>query len=191
MSNIHDLGGPANLWLPSKAQPIHLTWADLEGRYSNVTWLFTGYIAQGFTTMIAGPPGMGKSFLTMAWCKTLIYGGTWPDGTEYVQPIEDAGILWVETEGGEPLNIPRAKQMGIGTDRIHTIYTKETDGNPVNLMAKETLDIITRVAGYPNIVAIVVDSLSGGHNANENERGLVRSFRLLPRLQQRPTSPCF
>lgn len=192
MSNIHERSGPANLWLPPIEEPQTpptQTWGDLEVKYSEVRWVFAGYIAVGQTTMVVGPPAMGKSFLMLSWIKTMMDGGTWPDGSQFTQPIAGAMILWVETEGGEPLNIPRAKKMGIDTSRICTIQDESTEGNPVNLMAKVDLDMITSIAGYPKVVAIVVDSLSGGHNTNENETGAGKVVQSITQIARKVNKP--
>ena len=159
-----------------------LTWKDLEVRYSDVEWIFSSWIAQGMTTMIVGPPGTGKSYLILAFVKTMMDGGTWPDGSAFVPTIEGAKVLWIETEGGEPINIPRAKKMGIDTARICTIHTALTDGSAVDLTCKQDLELITTIAGDPLIVAIVVDSLSGGHNTNENETSAGKVVQAIAKI---------
>ena len=47
-----------------------------------VRWLWPGCIALGKVTVIAGDPGLGKSFLTLDMAARVTKGYSWPDGTE-------------------------------------------------------------------------------------------------------------
>jgi len=44
-----------------------------------VRWVWPGRIARGKLTLIAGDPGLGKSFLTIDLAARMSTGATWPD----------------------------------------------------------------------------------------------------------------
>lgn len=169
--------------------PRYLTWADLESKYSQVRWAWKDWIPNGHVSMVAGPPAAGKSYLLLSLCKTMLYGGTWPDNTTYTPTVENPRIVWVETEGGEAFNIPRAKSMGIELDRIMTIREESNDGKPVCFTDAHDILAISEVAKHPDVVAVVIDSLSGGHAVNENESAVgkvVQQIATIARVTGKP-----
>ncbi len=61
------------------AGPVLINLADVQPE--RVRWLWAGRIARGKLTMIAGDPGLGKSFLSLDIAARVSKGRSWPDGT--------------------------------------------------------------------------------------------------------------
>ena len=141
------------------------TWQDLEGAIGPIEWDWPGWLPKGFATMIAAEPGVGKSVLALRLAAVYLLGWSWPDGTPYEGT--PGRVLWCETEGGQALNLQRARAWGLPTDRILT-----PTGNPLDSISLEDyrqLDAIRQIAANEDIRLIVVDSFSGGNSKDEND----------------------
>ncbi|MHB1157327.1 MAG: Eco57I restriction-modification methylase domain-containing protein [Phycisphaerales bacterium] len=66
-----------------------------------VAWLWPGRIALGKLTLIAGDPGLGKSFVTIDIAARVSTGTAWPDapGSENIR-YEPSGVLLIADEDG-------------------------------------------------------------------------------------------
>ncbi len=62
----------------------------------SVEWLWDGRIAIGKLTMIAGNPGLGKSFITLDMASRVSTGRGWPDAPN--QPIPAGGVILLSAE---------------------------------------------------------------------------------------------
>ena len=81
---------------------------------SQVAWLWPGRIALGKLTLLAGDPGLGKSFVTLDIASRVSRGASWPDvdgsgGTPGVFDGRGHRAAYVEpypTPFGEPQSVP-------------------------------------------------------------------------------------
>lgn len=118
----HDGSGPAINWGAAEAEvkPTHRaivrTLSTVEPE--DITWLWPGRIARGKLTLIAGDPGLGKSFMTLDIAARLSTGASWPDGGS--APTADVLLLTAE-DGVADTIVPRLQRMGADMDRVHVL----------------------------------------------------------------------
>lgn len=83
-----------------------------------VAWLWPQRIALGKLTMIAGDPGLGKSFLTLDLAARVSRGAAWPDGTRGC----DGGVVILSAEDDPEDTIrPRLEAAGGNLTRINLL----------------------------------------------------------------------
>ena len=79
-------------------------------------WLWPGYIAQGKFTLLAGDPGVGKSFLSLDIAARVSRGDTWPGGG--AAPIGDVVLVSSEDDKNDTI-LPRLMSAGANLERVH------------------------------------------------------------------------
>ena len=105
-------GEPVIVWLCDvKAQPIE--------------WLWPGRFAVGKLTLIAGDPGLGKSFLTLDMAARVTRGWAWPDSPSI--PTTPGSVVLLNAEDAVADTIrPRLEAAGADLSRIATIDAVRT-----------------------------------------------------------------
>lgn len=142
----------------------------------DVEWLWPGWIANGFVTLVAGRKGLGKSTLALDLMgKTLLLGGVWPDGTPTAP--RDGYLLWLEAEAGQAMNAQRARAMGAPLDRIQLFSPDPSVLDPMQhfFLSPENGKWVLEKLSDPACVGCVVDALSGIHNDDENSSRLGKA----------------
>jgi len=172
---------------PSNNLPPLITWADLAEVMPPITWDWYLWLPRGFLTILAGAPGSGKSIFALdAICRSFITGSDWPDG----QPNtgRTGKVLWLEAEGANALNLDRARTFGLPMDSIIAISIDPfATVSIVNEAHKTTIE---EIAMDPDIVCIILDSLSGGHGADENNsQAMIPILRWLAGLAAKTNKP--
>ncbi|MCC7084839.1 MAG: AAA family ATPase [Pirellulales bacterium] len=95
-------------------RPIIQSLADVTPE--EVSWLWPGRIALGKVTMIAGDPGLGKSFLSLDIAARVSTGAAWPDSDELAPR---GGVVILTCEDGLADTIrPRLDAAGADVRRI-------------------------------------------------------------------------
>jgi putative DNA primase/helicase len=95
--------------------PVVVRLADVKPE--PVAWLWPGRIAVGKLTLIAGDPGLGKSFLTLDLAARVSTGAGWPD--RIGERIEPGGVVLLSAEDGIADTIrPRLDAAGADVSRI-------------------------------------------------------------------------
>ncbi len=83
-----------------------------------VTWLWPGRFPTGKFCMLAGDPGLGKSYLTLDIAARVSLGGMWPDGG----PVKQGNVLIISVEDGLADTIrPRLDLLGADLTHIRAI----------------------------------------------------------------------
>ncbi len=82
----------------------------------SVDWLWPGRIALGKLTLLAGDPGLGKSFLTLDLAARVSQGARWPDGPVTQKP---GGVVLLGAEDDIADTVrPRLDAAGADPSRI-------------------------------------------------------------------------
>jgi putative DNA primase/helicase len=95
--------------------PVIVRLADVKPE--PVAWLWPGRIALGKLTLVAGDPGLGKSFLTLDMASRVSTGKGWPDRRG--ESFTPGGVVLLSAEDGVADTIrPRLDAAGADVDRI-------------------------------------------------------------------------
>lgn len=123
-AGIEALADAAPEWQPAslnnrdetgKAEPITVRLSDVKPE--PLRWLWPGRIALGKLTMIAGDPGLGKSFLTLDIAARLSTGTAWPDAVGESNPAGGVVLLSAEDDIADTIR-PRLDAAGADVSRI-------------------------------------------------------------------------
>jgi len=114
-----DLSARAEIYTPPTTlvdgAPILVRLSDVKPEV--VAWLWFGRFALGKLTLIAGDPGLGKSFLTLDMAARVTTGRAWPDRTGELR--EPGGVVLLSAEDGmADTVVPRLLAAGADLNRI-------------------------------------------------------------------------
>lgn len=144
------------------------TWSDLSKRIDSVKWLWKGWMAQGFPVIMAGEPGIGKSFLLLYMVGCVTNGYRLPENGGLAN---EGKVLWVETESAEALNLERAKTWGLDMTKVLRVKV-----NQISFDEPEHLEKIRRGAMREDVKLVIVDSLSAGTTRDARSSGEMQGL---------------
>lgn len=157
--------------------------ADVEP--THIRWLWPGRIALGKITMIAGHPGLGKSFLTCDLAARVSAGLPWPDVGD---PCPRGQVLILNGEDDPSDTIrPRLDAAGADVSKVHFIdgvdTTREGEIDPFEL-ARDTRLLRDHIDATPDVRLLVIDPVSAyigqvDDHRNSEVRGLLRPLAQL------------
>jgi hypothetical protein len=151
-----------------------------------VEWAWPAWFPTGFLTMIVGEQETGKSILTLRIAACFLRGDPWPDGCDFTDKV--GKVVWAEAEASQAMNLARAKSWDLPIECIlHPLGDPLED---VQLNDKKHRAAITALAQRPDVKLIVVDSLSGGHQEQENSAsGMIPTVKWLAELSRDTGKP--
>jgi len=136
-----------------------------EVRRETVRWLWPDRIARGKLTMIAGDPGLGKSFLTIDLASRVSTGVGWPDDPNTTYQPGVVILLNAEDDLADTIG-PRLDAAGADSSRIEAITAvRDLDehGNQSERMADLSRDIRhieATLERRPDTRLIIIDPVS-------------------------------
>jgi hypothetical protein len=101
--------------------------ADVQPR--PVEWLWKGRIPLGNLTIIAGDPGLGKSFVTLDMAARTSCGTPWPDAPGEANPPGSV-LLFTAEDDLETTVVPRLTAAGADLKKVHTITSVKSKDGP-------------------------------------------------------------
>lgn len=156
--------------------PIVLRMADVEPE--PVRWLWPGRLPRGRLALLAGMPGLGKSYFTTDAAARVSTGTAWPDGS----PCELGSVLFVAAEDDPADTVrPRLDAHGADVERVHLLsgVRRRHHGKPVDAaFTLEDLAPLERaLADLRDVRLVVVDPIGSylGRGANADKDTEVRS----------------
>jgi putative DNA primase/helicase len=190
-------GEEARHSVPTQAKVDSVCLADVP--VAEVDWLWPGRIAVGKVTLIAGDPGLGKSFVTLDMAARVSTGAPWPQTTgESVAGLFEAGgnvpgsqtpataggvvLLSAEDDLADTIR-PRLEAAGADCSRIVAI--RAIDGSDVEGKYRRTFELGRDLAHLTSVVEqmrdcrlVVIDPISAylgrtGENFNAEVRALM------------------
>jgi RecA-family ATPase len=124
-----------------------------------ITWLWPGRLARGKLTIMAGDPGLGKSFATLDMAARISTGRSWPDGSS--APKGDVLLLSAEDGIGDTV-VPRLRAMGADMERVHVLdcVLEGTDERERLFRLSTDLEALEEALEEVRPLLVVVDPLS-------------------------------
>jgi putative DNA primase/helicase len=162
---------------PAAGSPILTRLADV--RPEPVSWLWPGRIALGKLTLIAGDPGLGKSFLTLDLAARVSRGAPWPDARVVAQPAGGVVLLSAEDDVADTIR-PRLDAAGADVRRIVALQAIRggRGGERMFDLAGDLPALEDAIASEAGCRLVVIDPVTaylGGTDSHNNAdvRGLL------------------
>ena len=172
---------------PKDGSPVMVRLSDVVPE--PIDWLWQGRIALGKLTLIAGDPGLGKSFMTLDIAARVSRGLGWPDNRN--QPMASGGVVLLNAEDALADTIrPRLDCAGADVAKIIAITA-------INVMSetgisqergfdlsRDILAIESAIQSMSDCRLVVIDPISaymGGVDSHKNTevRGLLAPLSAL------------
>lgn len=123
-----------------------------------VYWLWPKRLPLGKFSLLAGDPGLGKSYLTLDLAARVSLGGPWPDGAGN-SPLGKVLIISVEDAPADTIR-PRVDLLGGDLHRIRTVDALvESDGGRASLSLQEHLYLLEQEITAHHITLLVLDPI--------------------------------
>jgi KaiC/GvpD/RAD55 family RecA-like ATPase len=147
-----------------------------------ISWLWPGRIPRGKVTLLAGDPGLGKSFLTAEIAARVtragtpgIDGGDWPDGPAPEREPGEVIMLNAEDDAADTLR-PRLETAGADLSRVRFVCGMATSSRKDAPLGHVALDrdvhaIMQAVESCKRPRLVVIDPISaymGDADSNNN-----------------------
>jgi putative DNA primase/helicase len=169
------------------AQPFDAPGAVLvklsEIKAEAVRWLWPARIALGKLALIAGDPGLGKSFVSLDVAARVTCGRAWPDGAPGCT-LGDVILLSAEDGAADTIR-PRADAAGADPDRIE-ILRAVRESNNGNLTERHfSLDgdvarLDEALARRPGVKLVVVDPVTAYLGSLDSHKNAELRGALMP-----------
>ena len=155
--------------------PVLVRLADVQPE--PVRWLWPGRFALGKLALIAGDPGLGKSFISLDMAARVSRGTAWPDERGTPNPVGGVVLLSAEDDLADTIR-PRLDAAGADVDRIIAVqavrrFDPEDDAPPdVPFCLKTDLPALENaIRQVTNCRLVVIDPISaylGGVDDHKN-----------------------
>ncbi len=178
VAELRELYMAAPLWGEHQAivapSGVHLTRLSSVKR-RKVDWLWPDRIPKGKLTLLAGDPGTGKSFLTLAIAAAVTRGGVLPDGTR----LETGRVVMAAYEDDPEDTIgPRFDVLGGDDDLLEILdYYVNEEGEKNAFSIRHVHSLIETVRSLPDVKLIVIDPVMSfvGGKVDANRDNEVRA----------------
>jgi hypothetical protein len=159
-----------------------------------VRWLWPSRIPLGKLTLIAGEPGLGKSFLTMDLAARVTTGNPWPDDPNGFNEAGSVVLLSAEDDVEDTIR-PRLDAAGAVVEHITALQGIEfrvDDAGPAKRrsfnLESDLPALEQAVDASPNCRLVIIDPVSaylGGKDSHKNAeiRGLLAPLSDLAALR--------
>jgi hypothetical protein len=164
------------------ASPVLVCMRDIHPEL--VRWHWKQRVARGKLTVLAGDPGLGKSFVTIYMASVTSRGGCWTDLLD--EPIPAGGVVLLSAEDDLNDTIrPRLDAAGADVDRITALravrHRDRDTGKELELPFDLTTDLSAleqAILATPECSLVVVDPISAymgttDSHSNSEVRGVL------------------
>ena len=169
---------------PNVSGPRVVRLSDVESE--SVSWLWKGYIPYGKVTLIAGDPGLGKSWSTLDLAARLTVGGETPDRQHTMD--QGAVVLLTAEDGIADTVRPRIDVQGGDASLVHILEgVFEPDGTERLPSLIEDVGTLEQVVIEANARLIIIDPLNAyiGRTDSHNDAQIRRALTPLSKMAER------
>jgi len=148
----------------SKAESAAVLTPLSEVQSRAVDWLWHGRIALGKVTLVAGDPGLGKSFMTLDLASRVSRGREFPGAGGYLSPPGGVVLLSAEDDLGDTIR-PRLEAAGADLTRIVAIEAIQQgelgdSGSRMFDLGRDLAALEAAIQGVPGCRLVIIDPIS-------------------------------
>jgi len=159
-------------------KPLAITRRLTNVEREQLTWLWPGRIPLGKLTLLAGDPGLGKSFVTLDIAARVSSGSPWPDMPLFPQSPSGVVLFNAEDDLGDTI-APRLDKAGADDTNILIVEGVSFMGQRRHFSLEQDLQRLVEVIEQnPGTRLVIIDPISAytgkvdSHN-NSEVRGLL------------------
>ena len=122
LARIHkEATGLEGYFEPIESGAVVVNLADIEEK--PIRWLWYNRIPQGMFTLLAGDPGLGKSYHSLDIAARITTGASWPDKTDLPENKAPCGSVIILTAEDPLASVvkPRLRQLGADLSKVFAI----------------------------------------------------------------------
>ena len=149
-----------------------------------IYWLWPRRFILQEMNMIAGHPGVGKSFITVTMAALLSTGRDWPDGAGKAQ--RGHTIIMSTEDDYARVIVPRLKAVGADLDYITFLEGKKTKQGSIECIALDAdLSLLEAQIVEKKAILVVVDPVLSyvSQKIKPNDEAAVRRDLIVPLMQ--------
>lgn len=155
--------------------------ADVGKVVKKVSYLVDGWIPNGMVTMFIAEPGGAKSAGVLgAIVKPVVTGTPFFDGKPRTKKSQY--VLWCDTESTAAINFKRMNDWGIPSDKV--LVPHEDPLQPFDLTSANDLQRLKDIIEQHDVKVVVIDSLRGAHNGDENSSSMQTALKTLSTIAE-------
>jgi putative DNA primase/helicase len=162
---------------PDASAPVMVSMADVDATI--VQWLWPERMALGKISLLAGDPGLGKSFLTLDLAARVSQGtARWPDGSENPNGPASVVLLSAEDDPSDTIR-PRLDAAGADVSKIMSLAAVKDKDRERGFSLEADLEHLEKtISDLGDCRLVVIDPISaylGGIDSHKNAdvRGLL------------------
>jgi hypothetical protein len=173
LSAVRDATAECGAMSRGGAKPVVLNMADVVAE--RIEWLWPGRIALGMLTLVAGDPGLGKSFFSCDLAARVSLGSAWPDDVRTRAPRGGVVMLNAEDPVAQVVR-PRLDRAGADVRRINFVQAVRDQGADYERQLDLSRDLAAvegAILATPDCKLVIIDPLSSyvgtidAHRSNE------------------------
>jgi hypothetical protein len=169
---------PVGNLVTASAAPFAITRTIADVTRELLEWLWPGRIPLGKLTLLAGDPGMGKSFVTLDMAARVSKGEAWPDAPLLKQTPGGVLLFNAEDDLGDTI-APRLDKAGADGKRVVAVEGVSFLGKRQHFSLECDLPRMEEVLiGHPGTRLVVIDPIAAycgkvDSHKNTDVRGLL------------------
>jgi putative DNA primase/helicase len=143
-----------------------------------VDWLWRYRFARGKFTLLAGEPGLGKTYLLMDCAARISRGAAWPDGG--LAPLATVLYLTAEDGLGDTLR-PRLDRLDGDPSKVHVLEAiREPDGSRSAVSLVRDLEHLAAAIAQVRPALVVIDPINAYLGKTDTYRDSEVRSALMP-----------
>lgn len=157
---------PGTVEMTTYKHPVLVRLADVQPEA--VTWLWPGRIAAGKLNILAGDPGLGKSWITLDLAARVSAGRPSPDGA--APAWDGADVILLSAEDGLADTIrPRLDALGADVAKIHHLAVLKA-GEAERMIQLADIDMIEAAICEKGAKLLIIDPVSAYLGSTDSHR---------------------
>lgn len=136
-----------------------------------IEWLWYPFLSRGKLQIIAGPPGAGKTTLTLAIAAAVTRGGVWPDGK---QAPKGRVLIWSGEDDVQDTLVPRLIAHAADLSYVDFVSTTVIGNEVRDFKPSTDLPYVEKAIGQNPPTLFIIDPIVSAIDGDSHKNAEVR-----------------